>query len=327
MRKYLLLVFSFIFCFVMCGCGKNGSKDVLNEFSKKIEKLDSYYLDGDLEIINNDDSYLYNVEVAYSKDNNFRVSLKNKVNNHEQLILRNSDGVYVLTPSLNKSFKFQSEWPYNNSQSYILQTILKDMKGEGVTFEVTSDGYKFLTGVNYSSNSDMKKQTVILDKDLNVKEVAIYNDKDELKMKMKINSIDYKATFDSTYFSLNSNMASKLEESTSSLDSIIYPMYMPTGTTLSGQERVSTETGERVILTFSGDNPFMIVQETVSPSENILTIPMYGEPYIITDSVGALSDSSINWVSNGVEFYVVSDILSQEELINVANSMSVASMK
>jgi len=41
--------------------------------------------------------------------NSLRVSLKNKTNNHEQIILKNSDGVYVLTPSLNKSFKFQSD--------------------------------------------------------------------------------------------------------------------------------------------------------------------------------------------------------------------------
>ena len=38
--------------------------------------------------------------------------------------------VIVLTPSLNKSFKFQSDWPYNSSQSYILQPLLEDMENE-----------------------------------------------------------------------------------------------------------------------------------------------------------------------------------------------------
>lgn len=51
-------------------------------------------------------------------------------NNHEQIILRNKDGVYVVTPSLNKSFKFQSEWPYNNSQVYLLQSIVDDIKDD-----------------------------------------------------------------------------------------------------------------------------------------------------------------------------------------------------
>jgi outer membrane lipoprotein-sorting protein len=329
MKKYLLLGLTFVFCLFISGCSKDTEKDIVNELSKKIEKLDGYYLEGELEIINNDDSYLYDVEVAYYKDNNFKVSLKNKVNNHEQIILRNSEGVYVLTPSLNKSFKFQSEWPYNNSQSYLLQTLLKDIENdENKIFEKTADGYKFETSVNYSSNNDMKKQVILLDKDLNFTEVSIYNDQDELKMKMKFNNIDYKATFDDTYFNLNNNSNTSKEQSTNAtLDSIIYPMYMPKNTQLSGQEKVSTETGERVILTFSGENPFMIVQETVSTSEDILTIPMYGEPYMVTGSVGALSSSSVTWVSDGVEFYVVSDVISQDELLNIASSMAVSALK
>ena len=328
MKKYLLLGLAIITC-LFTGCMRNEKKDVINELTKKIEKLEGYYLDGELEIINNDDSYLYDVEVAYYKDNNFKVSLKNKVNDHEQIILRNTEGVFVLTPSLNKSFKFQSEWPYNNSQSYLLQTLLKDIKNdENKVFEKTENGYKIQTTVDYSTNNDMKKQTILLDNDLNIKEVSIFNENDQIKMKMTFNNIDYKATFDDTYFTLNKNMGTQMEENTNStLDSIVYPMYLPENTQLSGQERVSTETGERIILTFSGDNPFMLVQETTSVSKDILTIPMYGEPYMVTGSVGALSESSLTWVNNGVEFYLVSEVLSQEELVNIASSVSVASLK
>jgi len=328
MKKYLLLGLTLIICIFITGCFKNEEKDVMSDLSKKIEKLEGYYLNGELEIINNDDSYLYDVEVAYSKENNFRVSLKNKVNDHEQIILRNEEGVYVLTPSLNKSFKFQSEWPYNNSQSYVLQTLLKDIQNdENKTFEQTQDGYKITTTVDYSNNNDMTKQIILLDKDLNFKEVSIYNEKDQLKMKMKFNNIDYKATFDNTYFSLNKNIGSVTETTSSTLDSITYPMYLPENTQLSGQEKVSTETGERIILTFSGENPFMIVQETASVQQDILTIPVYGEPYMITGSVGALSDSSVTWVNNGVEFYVASEVLSQDELLDIANSISVSALK
>ena len=48
---------------------------------------------------------------------------------------------------------------------------------------------------------------------------------------------------------------------------------------------------------------------------------MYGEPYIVTGTVGALSDSSVTWVNNGVEFYVVSDVLNTNDLLQVANSI------
>ena len=95
---------------MLIGCGKYGEKDIIKDLGKKIDKTSGYYLNGELQIINNEDSYLYNVEVAYQKDDNFRVSLKNKTNNHEQIILKNSEGVYVMThksTQLLKSNKFE----------------------------------------------------------------------------------------------------------------------------------------------------------------------------------------------------------------------------
>lgn len=321
MKKYLIFLTIISLCLV--GCGSYGEKDIVKDFSKKINDTNGYYINGELEIVNNEDSYLYDVEVAYQKENNFKVVLKNKTNNHEQVILKNSDGVYVLTPSLNKSFKFQSEWPYNNSQSYILQTILKDLESDTEkTFEEKDDNYIFTTKVNYSNNSELVKQQITLDKDLNLKSVVVLNSNDEMKMKMTFNTIDYKATYDDTYFMVSSNVSNTIDETSQTLDSIIYPMYVPNNTQLSGQEKLKTENGERIILTFSGENPFTIVQETVNPTSELLTIPMYGEPQIITDTVGAVSEDSISWISNGVEFYVVSDKLDSEEMLEVANSIN-----
>ena len=201
--------------------------------------------------------------------------------------------------------------------------FVNDIKNdENRTFEETDNGYIFASLVNYANNSNLVKQKVYLDKDLNIKEVQVLNNNDQVQMKMVFENIDYKATYDDTYFTLKGNMIDVETESTSgTLDSIVYPMYVPENTYLSGQEKVMVDGGERVILTFSGDNPFMLVQETVKPTEELLTIPMYGEPYIVTGTVGALSDSSITWVSNGVEFYVVSDVLETEDLLDVANSI------
>ena len=47
-----------------------------------------------------------------------------------------------MTPSLNKSFKFQSEWPYNSSQAYILSSLLKDLENDSnVILEEKEDKY------------------------------------------------------------------------------------------------------------------------------------------------------------------------------------------
>lgn len=327
MRKKLLLCIIIVSCCCLTGCFKKGEKDIVKDFEKKIENSKGYHLTGDLEISNNEETYRYSVDVSSSKVEKFRVSLKNKTNNHEQIILRNDEGVYVLTPSLNKSFKFQSEWPYNNSQSYLLQTILQDIKNDKKrTFKETKDGYEFTTVVTYSSNKELVKQIIKMDKNLNIKEVNVQNKDGQTKIKMKFSKIDMKASFDNKYFDLNENMqtASLDEEvkTVSKISDIIYPMYIPENTKLTSQDTVSIENGQRIILTFSGEKPFLMVQETSSKASAMTTVPVYGDPLFVGDSIGAMTDSSITWMSDGIEYYVVSDTLSQEELLSVVNSVS-----
>ena len=76
-------------------------------------------------------------------------------------------------------------------------------------------------------------------------------------------------------------------------------------------------------MTFDGEKPFLLVEETASIEEEFSIIPTYGEPCLLIDTVGALSDNSISWSSNGIDYYLVSDVLSQNELVDIARSVSV----
>ena len=68
------------------------------------------------------------------------------------------------------------------------------------------------------------------------------------------------------------------------------------------------------------------VEETTKPLEEFTVVPTYGEPFLLIDTVGALSNNSINWVSNGIEYYIVSDVMNQSELIEVAKSVNTVSV-
>lgn len=95
MKKKLLFLIMIIGVFAISGCGKTSESDVIKDLTKKINDSKAYYVEGTLEIVNNEDVYTYNVNVSYKEKDNYKVSLVNTVNNHEQIILRNSDGVYV----------------------------------------------------------------------------------------------------------------------------------------------------------------------------------------------------------------------------------------
>ena len=328
-KKYFLLLLLMVVFFVT-GCGHGGESNVVADLEKKVNNTKAYQVQGTLEISNNDDTYHYDVVASFKDPDFYRVSLKNQANNHEQIILKNTEGVYVLTPSLNKSFKFQSDWPYHNSQVYLLKSIVEDIKNDQErVFAETEEGYTFTTKVNYPNNRKLVKQNVVLYKDLNFKTVTVTDENDIPQMIMNFSSIDWNPTFGDTYFDLNEAMntcttCDTLEESkeTSALDDIIFPLYLPSGTKLTDQNKVEKTNGERVILTFDGEKPFLLVEETAEIPNELAVIPTYGEPYLLTDTVGALSDNSVSWTSGGIDYYLVSDVMSQDELVEVARSVA-----
>ena len=325
MKKFFVIL---CFCLLLSGCGSYTVKDAQKDLEKKIEKLNGYNLSGEMEIINNDDVYKYDVDVSYNKGDKFRVSLKNKTNNHEQIILKNSDGVYVLTPTLNKSFKFQSDWPYNNSQVYLLQTLLSDIQNDSKKeFKTTSSNYIFKTSVNYPNNSDLVKQKIYFDKKLNPLKVEVLNDEEDVLIKMTFKKVNLNAKFKNSYFTLDENMQVSKEEDNvkvvSKIDEEIYPMYIPKNTKLTNKETINLDSGERVIMTFEGDSPFMLIEQTASISDDDSVVSIDGNPYQMAMGVAAISDNMISWVSNGIEYYVVANGMSEEELVSVANSVSV----
>ena len=319
MKKFVFLLFGLLL--ISTGCNKK--TDIVSVLKKKIEKANSYSTTGILEIVNNENIYKYDIDVSYKKSDNFRVKLKNKTNEHEQIILKNDSGVYVLTPSLNKSFKFQSEWPYNNSQSYLLQNVLNDiLNDKDKQIQKGKDNnYVITTKVNYTNNKELQKQKVYVDSKGNIKRVEVLNNKNIIKMKMIYNKIKYNVNLKDDMFDLDNNMKdTKTSISMKEIDDVIYPMYMPKNTYLANEENVSLEEGERIILTFEGDTPFTLIEETASTNNELEQV--YGEIELLTDVFGYINDGIASWVSNGIEYYAISEVMKQDELLKVVNSIS-----
>ena len=335
--KKTFLIFILVVIFIT-GCGKTSSSKVVEEFGKKINNLKSYYVEGVMELINNEDIYTYNVKVSYKKNDYYKIDLVNTTNNHEQVILRNDTGIYVITPSLNKSFKFQSDWPYNNSQVYLLTSLLDDINNtDNISMKEVDNKYVLTSNVNYPNNDKLTSQEIYMDKNYNVKEVRVLDKDGNVEIKMTFDKIDYSPKFKDNYFDLNQiieeknigsntdNKDNKTEQtkSTATIDDIVYPMYLPSNTYLTSQEKVSTSTGERLILTFDGDNPFILVEEVSNTSNEHVIVPTFGELELLADSVAIVNNNSVNWYSNGIEYYLASNTMKTGEILEIVRSISV----
>ena len=313
-----------VFILFITGCGKYSDKDIIKEIEKKTKN--SYILEGDLAISNNDDLYNYEVEVSYKKDHYYKVSLTNMANGHSQVILKNDDGVYILTPALNKSFKFQSDWPNDNSQIYLLDALLRDISNDKeYKFAKVDDRYEFITKVNYPNNSKLVSQKIIFDDKYKLKSVEVYNNDEVKMMKLVVDKINLSYKFSDDCFDLESIVTTNenidVTSETSVLDDIVYPLYLPVGTKLVEESRVDKDNGERVIMTYDGDKSFLLVEETLDVFNEFTVIPTMGEPYQLLDTLGVMTENSLSWTSGNTEYYLVSDVMSVSELLEVAESI------
>ena len=257
--------------------------------------------------------------------------------------------VIVVTPTLNKSFKFQSQWPDNSSQSYILASLLADITSEEEpTVEETENNYIITTAVNYPNNSSLTYQKIYFDKDMNLQKVEVYDEEDIVNIKVEFSSIDLKAGLDEEDFLLedlidteeeseaetnqDENQTQDAEESeceneecdtksSNILDSVIYPLYIPSETYLSNSEEIDTDDGNRVILTFAGNKNFVLIEEVATVSSEFEIIPVYGDPIMLSDTIAAKSANSLYWSSDNVSYYLTSTDLSTEEMVTIAESL------
>ena len=310
----------------LVGCSKMDSKEAINKYKKTLESNSKYTMTGQMSIISNEENYLYDVSVDYMEADYYKVSLVNKDNRHEQIILKNDNGVYVVTPSLNKSFKFQSEWPYNSSQAYILSSLLKDLENDSnVVFESKDDKYVLSSTVNYPNNSSLVSQKIIFDKDMLPTEVNVYNKEGVANITFKISKIDFKSKIDKTTFEIDNTKSEGELDDVSSLDEIVYPMYLPTGTEFKGEQTTEADT-KRVILTFGGNKSFTLIEEVSSIPENFEVTSVSGDLVHYENILGTLNNKTLNWTMNGKDYYIISDNLTNEELLKVASSTSTVSL-
>ena len=362
MKKLVVLAIGLML--FITGCGKESEEDLVAKFEKSVTNSKSYTLKGNMEILSNEETFTYSLEANYLENDNYKVTLVNQTNNHEQIILKNGDGVYVVTPALNKSFKFQSEWPKNSSQSYILSSLLNDIKNDkNMSLEEQDKNYVIKSSVNYPNNSSLTYQKIYFDKDMNLEKVEVYDNEDIVNIKVVFSSIDLKAGLSEDDFLLEDlidmNAENKENETTDNttennnnnptdnnnadnntqinnetceneecdtkssniLDSVIYPLYIPSETYLSNSEEVDTDEGNRMILTFAGDKNFVLIEEVAAVANEFEIIPVYGDPVMLSDTIAAKSANSMYWTSDNVSYYLTSNDLSTEEMVTIAESL------
>jgi outer membrane lipoprotein-sorting protein len=326
----LLVITGLLVVFLLAACGSKSKDDVVKELNGKLNDLTGYKVDAKMTLKMGQDSQVYNVEIWHKDPTFYRVNLKNAEKDQSQMILRNDEGVFVLTPALKKSFKFQSDWPQNSSQAYLYESLIKDIVADKESkFSATKEHYVFETKTRYQNNSMLPIQEIKLNKeDLSPAVVKVMDPDRNALVTVEFSKVKFNASFDDSDFDMKKNMTRAdlnlpaMADSKDTAFTVKYPTADLKDTELVDEKEVKIQNGKRVVLTYEGEKSFTLVQEKVTVKE-ASTSPTYvdGDLVDLGMTIGAVSEGSITWTANGVDYMIASNNLTKEELVEIARTV------
>lgn len=322
MKKILGTIIAFLALF-LCGCGKTTTGNLIESLGKKMDKIDSYKVNATMTIKKDDREIVYDLEIK-NLDENYIVKLKSRENNSIQVIVKNENGVFVLNPELNKCFKFNSKWPSNSSNGYLLKSIYKDIINDNNVNISKDNDYLVISSVNHKTNANWSKQKVVIDKKtLLPKSLEILNEKNEILVTVNFTDYDLSPNLSKSDFDQENNMKTAINElgegTVGNEENVFFtPNYIPVGSTLEDSYEDDDNTNKTSL--YGGDNTIVISQIKVDSSLDMEYINMYGEIVLLDSGFGSLSDNVLSWYSNKMEYLIFSNTLEGYEMINIANS-------
>lgn len=317
----VLLVFVVVFVFIW----KSSS---LKKTIAEVEDYKEYEMIANMEILENDELKSYQVTSTYASINDFeyfKIELYDKALNQSQIIVRNNEGVFVLTPTLNQAFTFQSDWPNNSFKPYFyhsLVSFLKDNKKEKV-----KDGYIVSGEMSYENDPRVKRQELKFDKSLNPVYVSVFDENDTEIVKLTISSFKSDLGLKEDAFQqdiLMKNAKSQYSSVSSSLP--LYPVALM-GSTLQNEKTSVINDVTNHILKFTGDKSFTIVESAISKNDDFEVVSVSEDMIEMIDGVAYASQNQMTYVSSGIVSSIYSHDLTDSEMLAVLASMRSPTVK
>lgn len=327
MKKVYLIIGAIVIVIISLFLFFKLKNDSLEDVLTKAKRNNKYELVCDMEMVQNDELKSYEVKVDFLKQKKqkyYKVELYDKSLNQAQIIIRNSEGVYVLTPTLNQIFKFQSQWPENSPKPYIYSSLLSVLEDNKAT--KTKDGYQVEGKVKYPNDKRIVKEEIIFDKDLHPQRITCL-DKDETELIIvKIKEFSTNKKIKLSDFDEDKALKEAKEEAQTTVSSdILYPVDLM-GSTLDS-ETVSTIEGDRNhILRFTGDKNYTIVE---SQEDNQDTLVNIADEQVVdlVDGFAYYTQGKLSMVHSGLYCSIYSNDLTKEEMLSIMTSMQSSTTK
>lgn len=345
---------------VAAGCGTKNAEQVVKDLDHVIGKLDSYQGAGKMTLQTGQQAQEYNVEVWYKNPHYYRIALTNEAKDITQIVLRNDEGVFVLTPHLNKMFRFQSDWPENSGQVYLYQSLVQSIVMDNERqFAQEKDMYVFDVAANYQNGLLSRQKIWLNKKDYAPKQVQVSDENNNVMVSVNFSQFEFDKKFDKDSFDMQRNMTSwnlqsmpttakvddaakqgamkpgatgtSLQQTTESDKTaaakrsfgIVEPIYMPKGVKKQDMKEVKLGDEKGILFRYSGVFNYTLL-ETMPQAKTVTSLP--GDIVDLGYTLGVVTGEekgmrTLTWTYDGIEYRVSTGDLPPTEMIRVAQSV------
>ena len=315
---------------------ENKTSNVEKTALETLESLNSYYMEATMDFYKGEDSRSYNVKVSYLKDNEsdlFKVSMHDKAVNQEQIIIKNKDGVYVLTPALNQAYKFKGEWPLNGHKPYLYHSMVETMQSD-CDISKLEDGYLVTSTPDFKNMPSWSRQEMKLSKDYKPLWVHIYDNNNDVAVKIGFSKVEFNPTFSQNYFNVADNVKESRENldttTSSTIDDLpLYPVNADVDASLKEVSNITVNGTSLVMLTYSGKQSFTVIESQATSYETFTETEVNGtlvDIYGIYGYVVSNADiTKLYYTYNGITYQLWSDCIDVATLVEIASGMEYVS--
>ena len=276
LKRILQLVVVCLAAILLVACGEKSQEDIV-EAVHKTWANSNYELNASMEVKTKDQSKVYNVEVWHTLPDFYRVEVHEADEQNTQIIIKNEEGVFLISPETQKMYKFQTDWPNKNSQSYLIGAIAEDLIADkAAAMKEVEGNYVFDASTRNAERTGLPTQQIVIDKKTMLPEkVSLLNESQSEQIVITFDTINLKAKHKPDEYGVEQYQTTTNETSSTESNAEGFKVHYPTvqleNTELVDELVERTQGNERAVLSFKGDKSYTIVQQPVNRSEKMVT--------------------------------------------------------
>lgn len=307
---------------IVAGCGAPSKDAMVGKLKAETQTLNqkNYTSTAMMTVQTDNSSQTYYIVTSYEGPDRYRIELGDSNKHINQIIVKNPNGMFIVSPSLQKVFRFSGSWAQNQGHIYLYDQILQQI--------IASDQVKVAQkGTNYTfempvtpSNDVVSKEQVELSKDLKPQKVVLYDKSDHAVVLIDFKSFKTGVKFQNVDFDpykLAANSAAK----TSVIDQSQFGYILPTDTLGDKLDVAEPEQQDDYLLRYSGTHGFTLSEWRPNPEPDGLPsanlVDLYGVPAM---EMTTGKSRQLVWLNNGVEFALTSANLTDAQMQSIAMS-------